>query len=549
MVSCLLLLVGMNSHAGETTLISVDSVGQQGNGTSSPTSMSADGRRVAFFSDASNLVAGDTNERRDCFVHDRMVGTTSRVSVDSAGVQANGSSTSCIISADGRFVAFSSVASNLVGGDTNGTSDIFVRNLADSTTALVSVNSAGTQQDDESYQPTISADGRFVAFFSDASNLVEGDTNSRWDVFVHDRATGNTTRVSVSSAGSEANGFYISDPVISADGRFVAFTSDSSNLVEADTNGRWDIFVHDRAAGTTHRVSVSSSGEQGAYDSGQASINADGRFVVFLSSSTNLVTEDNNEKTDVFVHDRILGITTLASVNSEGLQGNDHGFGPPTISADGRFVGFRSLASNFVAGDTNGLQDIFVHDRATGETTRSSVDSQGNQQLGNFHALYSHLSADGRFVAFGAGASNLVAGDTNGLFDAFVRDRQLNTAKTADLQLAVTSQPASVQKGQDAHYTYTVTNNGPNSIGAEVKLTGVISKGRFISLTPSQGSCSKAAVSVCRFGHLESGSSVTLAAVVKAGRHPLTQQLSVNAPPVDHVPGNNSVTVSTLVTP
>ncbi|MGZ8136016.1 MAG: hypothetical protein ACXW1W_02190 [Methylococcaceae bacterium] len=320
-----------------------------------------------------------------------------------------------------------------------------------------------------------------------------------------DRTTGKTTRVSVSSTGAEqADGFLIRDLDISADGRFVVFTSDASNLTEDDTNGAWDVFVHDRVVGATQRVSISSSGEQGIYISHQASISDNGRFIVFLSSNTNFVTGDNNEKTDIFVHDRVLGATTLASLSSDGLQGNDHSSGP-TISADGRFVGFTSIASNFVDEDTNGLVDVFIHNRISGKTTRINVDSQGNQQLGNFHAGSSAISADGRFVGFNTGDSNLVAGDSNGNGDIFVRDRQLNPSKTAELQIAVTSQPASVQTGQTASYIYALTNNGPDSINTEVKLTDVIANGRVISLTPSQGFCSTSAVSVCRFGALAVG--------------------------------------------
>ncbi len=223
-------------------------------------------------------------------------GTTTRVSVDSAGGQANdfsgaapSISVDTSISADGRFVVFQSDATNLVAGDTNGASDVFVHDRQTGTTTRVSVDSAGHEATGlypASGDPAISADGRFVAFDSNATNLVAGDTNSAYDIFVHDRQTGTTTRVSVDSAGNQANGY---DPSLSADGRFVAFTSGASNLVAGDTNGASDVFVHDRQTGTTTRVSVDSAGWQAYSFSHLPSISADGRFVAFASNATNLV--------------------------------------------------------------------------------------------------------------------------------------------------------------------------------------------------------------------------------------------------------------------
>jgi Tol biopolymer transport system component len=198
---------------------------------------------VAFESLASNIVPGDTNNTRDIFVRDRLTNTTTRVSVDSAGNQANSRSVGSSISADGRFVAFHSDASNIVPGDTNGKRDIFVRDTLTNTTTRVSFDSAGNQANSESYYPSISADGRFVAFLSNASNIVPGDTNNRDDIFVRDTLTNTTTRVSVDSAGNQGNRSSFGAS-ISADGRFVAFESLASNLVE-DTNDSYDIFVVD----------------------------------------------------------------------------------------------------------------------------------------------------------------------------------------------------------------------------------------------------------------------------------------------------------------
>jgi Tol biopolymer transport system component len=235
--------------------------------------------------------------------------TITRVSVDSAGNQANSGSSNPFISADGRFVAFTSDASNIVPGDTNSNREIFVRDTLTNTTTRVSVDSAGNQTFSDSYNPSMSADGRFVAFYSGASNLIPGDTNRRLDVFVRDRLTNTTTRVSLDSAGNQADGdsHY---PSISADGRFVAFQSDASNIVPGDTNKRNDIFVRDTLTNTTTRVSVDSAGNQTNSNSYSTSISADGRFVAFESSASNIVPGDTNNKDDIFVRDTLTITTT-----------------------------------------------------------------------------------------------------------------------------------------------------------------------------------------------------------------------------------------------
>jgi Tol biopolymer transport system component len=283
------------------------------------------------------------------------------------------------ISADGRFVAFESLASNLVPRDTNGTRDVFVHDRQTATTERVSVGGNNRQANGFSNPNSISGDGRFVVFSSFASNLVQGDTNQQLDVFVRDRQARTTQRVSVSSSGAEGDGAS-SRADISADGRFVVFESTATNLVPSDTNGQRDVFVRDLQAGTTQRVSVSSSSAEG--DGGSPSngirggihfgpaINGDGRFVVFDSQATNLVPGDTNtcgaffptagRCPDVFVHDRATGSTTRVSVDSSGAQA-DGASTDPAISGDGSVVSFFSAASNLVVGDTNASPDIFAH--------------------------------------------------------------------------------------------------------------------------------------------------------------------------------------------
>ncbi len=405
---------------GATTRVSVASDGTQGNNSSDYTpALSADGRYVAFYSIASNLVSGDTNDVSDVFVHDRQTGQTARVSVASDGAQGNGHSYGPSLSADGRYVAFGSYASNLVSGDTNEVADIFVHDRQTGQTTRVSVASDGTQGNGRSINSSISADGRYVAFASEASNLVNGDSNGQSDIFVHDRQLGQTTRISVASNGAQGNS-YSDSPSLSADGRYVAFWSLASNLVSGDTNGWYDIFVRDRQTGQTTRVSVASDGTQGNNNAYDASLSADGRYVAFRSEASNLVSGDTNGCYDVFVHDRQTGQTTRVSVASDGTQGNGRSYGP-SLSADGRYVAFWSVANNLVSGDTNSWHDVFVHDRQTGQTIRDSVASDGTQ--GNRESIQPALSADGRYVAFWSYASNLVSGDTNEVADIFVHDR------------------------------------------------------------------------------------------------------------------------------
>jgi Tol biopolymer transport system component len=354
-------------------------------------------------------VPGDRNFSDDVFVHDIQTGETERVSVDSSGVEGNGRSFYPSISADGRYVAFESSAKNLVPGDTNSDWDVFVHDRQTGVTERVSVNSRGRQGNDWSHSSSISADGRYVAFASWANNLAPGDTNRTNDVFVHDRQTGMTDRGSVNSSGVGGNSYSL-HPSISADGRYVAFESLSDNLVPGDTNGISDVFVHDRETAVTERVSVDSLGGEGNNQSVGASVSGDGRYVAFSSSADNLVPGDTNGQMDVFVHDRQTGVTERLSVNSRGTEG-DRDSQVPAISGNGRYMTFESLAKNLAPGDTNGLNDVFVHDRWDGKGQNSiyligpatapvgsPVDFSWQSTRGNSHywLLYSQNMNGGR---------------------------------------------------------------------------------------------------------------------------------------------------------
>jgi hypothetical protein len=470
-----------------TERVSVANDGAQADGTMSLfwlSAVSRDGRFVAFESDATNLVSGDSGSNQDAFVRDRDTDRdgildeagavkTVRVSVSSGGAEGNGFTWGATMSDNGRSVGFVSLSSNLVSGDGNNTFDVFVRDRdtdrdgvfdegGSVRTRLASASSTGAEGNGESGVPVMSGNGRFLAFGSTATNLVGNDRNRAWDAFVRDRDADRdgmldeagavkTRRVSLSTKGAEGN--RDSEPAgVSRTGRFVVIHSFASNLVSGDTNGTWDVFVRDRdtdrdgvfdeaGAVKTVRISMSSSGAQGNGASLRAAISESGRFVAFQSSATNLVAGDTNGSDDIFVRDRDIdrdGIfdergavrTRRVSLPASGGEA-DWWSGSPSISGSGRFVGFTSAASNLVADDTNGATDGFVRDRDTDldgifdepdavTTIRVSVSPIGAQASG--YSTQVGLSGNGRWAAFSSGANNVIEPDLN-LWntDVFVR--------------------------------------------------------------------------------------------------------------------------------
>ncbi len=381
--------------------------------------LSSNGRFIAFESDANTLAPGDTNETdgtgTDIYVYDRKTDTYELVSVSNSGEQANTSSGRPSISGDGRFVAFSSEASNLVHDLPDnglGYHDVFLFDRQMRTVERVSVGYEGGESNWYSNFPVLSDNGRYLAFLSGASNLVPNDTNGKSDIFVFDRLAKTTERVSVSSTGDQGDGGVVSDLSISANGRYVSFVSDSTNLVANDTNGHDDVFVYDRETKLTERISVSSIGNQANDRSFGPSISADGRFVTFDSQASNLVPGDTNDRSDVFVYDRESDVIQRVSVrhNATSTIGYDS-----TISADGRFV----LYDSYLSPDGNLKDTLYVYDRVLGKTAVVTGITPEDSEL-TFLPTTHTLSADGRLIAFGSGASNLVPGDFNERSDIFL---------------------------------------------------------------------------------------------------------------------------------
>ncbi len=398
-------------------LVSVGAGGVQANQYCQDPWISASGTRTVFQSGANNLVVGDSNNADDIFLHDSSSGLTTRVSVATGGAQSDGYSSAPRISADGRFVAFLSGATNLVAGDTNGFPDVFVHDTQSGATTRVSGGSAGAEANGVSYAPSISGDGRYVAFHSAATNLVVGDTNSSWDVFVHDRHSGITTRASVNSSGAQGSS-HSAAPSLSGDGRFVAFHSNASNLVTGDANGAWDIFVRDLQSGAVERVSRDSAGTAGNGNCADASISSDGRYVAFHSAATNLVAGDGNSRDDAFVHDRSTGVTRRVSVSTTGVESSG-ACKSVRMSGNGRSVVFLSQADNLDGFDFNSEWDVYQHDLVLGTTAVISLPATGGVP-GDTSAAPS-ISFDGLRVAFSSYRPDLVAVDLNNTADIFVR--------------------------------------------------------------------------------------------------------------------------------
>ena len=441
----------LHAAPGDISRASVAYDGSQANNYSQWPDISDDGRYVVFYSTASNLVSGGSSGRPQIFMRDVASDTTTLVSVSSAGIEGDNASFYAAVSTDGRFAAFDSSSTNLVISDTNGVYDVFLRDMQSGVTSRVSVSSSGEEGNGNSRVLDISADGRYVVFESTADNLVPDDTNGYKDIFLHDALTGNTYRVSLDTAGGDANSASY-NPSVSGDGRYVAFDSLASDLITGDAYSGYDVFVRDMQAGATTLISQAGDGTQGNGRSRNPSISGNGRYVAFESDATNLVSGDGNGFTDIFVRDMQAGTTTRISAAADGTEGNGDST-DPRISGNGRYVTFSSEADNLVAGDGNGVADVFIYDLQTGAIARASELTDGTEADGE--SLYPVLSGDGRYLVFQSDAANLISADSNNKTDIFLRENDIDPPGIA----SITRADANPTNATDVDFLVTFTEN------------------------------------------------------------------------------------------
>jgi len=404
--------------SADLTRVSVSTVGAQSNGHSNRPSLNSDGRYVVFTSQATNLDPRDTSATADIYLHDRLLDTTELVSVSLGNTGGNDSSGFPTVSSDGRYVTFESAATNLTKEQTIGLKKIHLRDRQLQQTTLISVPFDGSPITNECVQPIMTPDARFIAFVGSMDNLVPGDTNNTRDVFVHDRQTGETSRVSISSSGQQAND---SSPAqfdgrvsISADGRYVAFSSSATNLIPIDTNEFWgDVYLHDRTTGQTSVVSVSSAGEQADFGGENPVVSDDGRRIAFQSPAGNLSPDPNGFSPDVFMHDRATGQTIMVGLDANGQQ-PPFGSTCPSISGNGRRVAFERRAGS---GGNPQNSDAIVRDLVSGEHFKINPSLDG--LASTINTRFPVLSSGGNVAVYQSDAANLVLNDTNQRGDVF----------------------------------------------------------------------------------------------------------------------------------
>ena len=393
--------------------------------------ITADGRYVVYASAASNIVPNDTNNAADIFLYDRVANTTELISVNSQSQQANGRSINPVVSPDGRYVAFDSEATNLTSGPTNGFSNVYLRDRVANTTELISVNMTGKPAIYGADSPGVSPDGRYVVFISGSYDLVPNDTNSDADIFLRDRQTGKTERVSVTSEGKQANIGIGGYPSVSADGRYVVFDAleeIADGLVPNDDTNVDQVFLRDRQTGATTLLSKNSAGVYGDDHSevDRDAITSDGKYVVFDSGADHLIDNDNNGERDIFLYTIQTGQLERVSVGAGGLESNgSSGYFGYQLSPDGRYFVFASAASNLVPGVTNKFYNVYWRDRARDTIERVGLSTRGDEpSYSDPNAALTALpavSADGRYVAFQS--SGLTPGTTLPHVNLFLRDR------------------------------------------------------------------------------------------------------------------------------
>jgi PKD repeat protein/Tol biopolymer transport system component len=404
---------------GEISRSSIDTNEQEADGNSINASISQDGRYVVFDSIAANLVTNDNNSTWDIYLRDRLNQVTIRLTTSSSGGDSDGASIDPVISDDGTTIVFSSSATNLVEDDANHVADIFRFDVLNNDLLRITASQENNEGNNDSDAPDISADGRYIVYESNATNLtLDEDNNGVTDVFIYDSQTGETERVSVNSEDEEGNGIS-RNPSVSDDGRFIVFDSQSNNLVDSDNNNVSDIFLRDRLLGETYRVNINDESIEANGSSSIPVISGIGTVIAYSSVASNLVENDNNSVRDIFVRDLISGTTSRVSVSNSGAEGDSTTFSSLGMDASGRYIVFYSEASNLVDSDANLAWDVFIHDRELRQTSLASIDANGQQ--GNASSFVPAISAGGHYVVFGSGADNLVSEDNNESWDTFTR--------------------------------------------------------------------------------------------------------------------------------
>lgn len=470
------------SHPEPLERVSLTADGQETDGTSGSPSLSADGRWIAFQSSARALDPSDDNGHLDIFLEDRASGTLERITHGVDGNSPDFGSIRPAISADGRRIAFQSSATNLVPGDTNGVSDIFLYDRDTRQTTLVSAGLDGEPASGASQYPSISADGTHIAFESRANNLTPGDTNGRQDVFIYEVATGTLELGSRSADGVPGNRDSY-HPAISREGRLLVYHTLSDNLLAGqDTNGRMDIMVLNRETGVVQRASVTSQWAQADGHSLRPDISDDGRYVVFESAATNLEDGHLNPHTNIFVRDRVEFRTWCLTCQAQGEAGNGQS-NFAKVSGDGSRVVFASAASNLVTGDSNGVTDIF---RTTIDGGQPELVSAGEWGPGNSGSDSAAVSGDGRIVAFQSSGFNLTP-DTNGYIDAYLRDMD-PTAARAQFVVSELSTQIEIGTASRVRVRFVATNIGGVQGGytAGVYVDGVLAGTGSLDLRPGE---------------------------------------------------------------
>ena len=461
-------ITGTPSLCPEPVRISMSNAGVQGdvNSPKERIAMSSNARYTVFASESTNLVSGDTNGVSDVFIYDRVLDTLERVSVSTLSAEGNGASAYPSISADGRYVAFESSATNLTSGDINSHADIFIRDIVSDTTTLVSTTTIGAQGDADSRHAFISPDGNVIGFSSVATNLVAGDTNSLEDVFVKNLTSGTVTRVSVSTSGVEANGTETITPALSYDGRYVAFQSNATSLAAGDNNSApddRDVFWHDTQTGITLRVSQSTGGVGADSWSGDPAISWDGRYVGYESFATNLVAGDTNGDWDVFLYDTTNLTNERVSVDENGDQVDwAYAYYEYFMSYDARYIVFESNIPSLGVGTD--AYSVYKRDRLDNTTTLiSQTNTCSMENSGSGGAA---ISAGGQYVGSAVWSSNLTVGDTNGVNDVLIFGDDSNVGLIVDSLGPVNNVNGSTSV--DTSPTFTFSTNLPSQYHIQI---------------------------------------------------------------------------------